>query len=195
MNPETKNLSRITGAATGTGLAVGSDQDWLQVIGIILAAISTLAPLLQKLLAKKDPNTPIPKYPNGGNSLLGILVLGCLGIFLLGCGTTFTANTDGSSISGSATNSQVEVGGGYNGETGEWHVGIAIHFKSWPDDDTREALADAGAHLKKSQGDTSDWLLEKYDRTNPFHGRALELALARGAVLTGVSREGAKGAK
>ncbi|MBK8255592.1 MAG: hypothetical protein IPK82_23380 [Polyangiaceae bacterium] len=190
MTCESKNLSRITGAAAGTGLAVGADQDWLQVIGIILAAISTLAPLLQKLLAKKRDGNDLPL-------LLSLLLPLSLSLFLLGCGTTFTANTDGSSISGSATNSQVEVGGGYNGETGEWHVGIAIHFKTWPDDDTREALQDAGAHLKKSKGDTSDWVLAAYDRTNPFHGRALELALKSGAVLTGakVSREGAKGAK
>lgn len=173
---ETKTLTRITGAATGTGLAVGADQDWLQIIGVILAFISTLAPLLQKLLAKKRDG-------NGSTLLLSLLLP--LSLSLLGCGTTFTANTDGNSVSGSVTNSAVEVGGDYNGETGEWHVGIAIHFKSWPDDDTREALFDAGARFKKSQGETSDWVLAKYDRTNPFHGRALELALKSGATLTG----------
>lgn len=175
MNPESKNLTRITGAATGTGLAVGVDNDWLQIIGIILAAISTLAPILQNLLAKKRQ----------GNDRLPLLLLLSLSLLFLGCGTTFTANTDGSSISGSATNAQVEVGGGYNGETGEWHVGIAIHFKTWPDDDTKDALLDAGAHLQKDSSAGSVWILPGYDRTNPFHGRALELALARGAVLTG----------
>lgn len=187
MNPETKNLSRITGAATGTGLAVGSDQDWLQVIGIILAAISTLAPILQNLLAKKR---------QGNDRMLLLSAFFMLPFFFVGCGTTVNTQTDGTSISGSVSNGPVAIVGEYDGVTGEWHVGIQIQFvKGWPDDDTKDALLDAGAHLQKDSSAGSVWILPGYDRTNPFHGRALELALARGAVLTGVSREGAKGAK
>lgn len=76
-----------------------------------------------------------------------------------------------------------------NRPSGEWYAGIAIHFQAWPDDDTREAIADAGGHLKTSQGEASDWILPAYDRTNPFHGRALELSLKAGATLTGAKEK------
>jgi len=81
MNSEAKNLARITGAGTGVGLAAGTDQDWLQIAGIVIAALSTLLPLLQKMFAKKD----------GGNSGAGVppasAVLALL-FFLPGCATT-----------------------------------------------------------------------------------------------------------
>lgn len=80
MNPESKTLARITGAAGGTGVAVGADQDWLQILGIIIAAISTIAPILQNILNKRK-GPPAILY-----LLSSILVLS-----LTGCATAPTA--------------------------------------------------------------------------------------------------------
>lgn len=79
MNAETKNLGRIAGAAGGTGVAVGAEQDWLQIAGIVIAAISTILPILQKLFTKKPG-------ADGGNPALNLLLFCALAsVGLTGC--------------------------------------------------------------------------------------------------------------
>lgn len=185
MNSEAKNLTRITGAAGGTGLAVGTDNDWLQIIGIVVAALSTILPIIERLLARKK---------DGPTALLAVLF--AIGLATAGCGTTVNTATDGDVVSGWATNDHFTVTGGYNTETGDWSAGILVTFKAPPDAAVREALGEAGASpvvvdrsgkivAVGTRGPVAlAYVLPDYDRLNASHTFALELALRAGAVLT-----------